>query len=150
MKKMMLSLVITTSLLYACNKSASNANAVSLSASTTEAVVGQTITVTASTSSNSLSWTVTPSTAARTAYAVTTEKTNYISFTQPGTYTVGVRTRDLQLDSMHHCNHSDSTGHHVQDSIWNHHIDSMWVTHGFHKGGCKNGQDSASLRITVK
>jgi hypothetical protein len=150
MKKMMLSLLAAASMLYACNKSAADSNAVSLTASTTEAAVGQTITVTANTRTNALSWSVTPASTASAAYAVTTEKTNYISFSQPGTYTVGVRARDLSLDSMHHCNHSDSTGHHAQDSVWNHHVDSLWVTHGFHRGGCKNGQDSASLRITVK
>ncbi len=150
MKKMMLCLLVAAPLLYACNKSASDSTAVSLSASTTEAAVGQTITVTANTRTNALSWSVTPANAASVAYAVTTEKTNYISFSKPGVYTVGVRTRDLSLDSMHHCNHGDSTGHHVQDSVWNHHIDSLWVNHGFHRGGCKNGQDSASLRITVK
>lgn len=149
MKKAILCLLAAAGL-YACNKSANNANAVSLSASTTEATVGQTVTVTASTSSNSLSWTVTPSSSASKTYSVTTEKTNYITFSQAGTYTVGVRARDLQLDSVHHCDHADSTGHHLQDSVWNHHIDSLWITHGFHQGGCKNGQDSASVRITVK
>ena len=151
MKKMIFSLVAATGLLYACNKSATNANAVSLSASTTEAVVGQTVTVTATTGTNSLSWSVNPASTAAKAYDVTTEKTNYITFSQPGTYTVGVRARHLDLDSVHHCNHADSTGvHHVQDSLWNHHIDSLWVGHGFHHGDCKNGVDSASLRITVK
>jgi len=150
MKKTIFSLIAASAFLYACNKSANNANAVTLTASTTAATVGQTVTVTANTSTNSLSWTVTPANTASKAYAVTTEKTNYITFSQPGTYTVGVRARDLQLDSVHQCNHSDSTGHHVQDSLWNHHIDSLWITHGFHKGGCKDGQDSASLRITVK
>ena len=150
MKKMMLSFLTAASMLYACNKSAADSNVVSLTASTTEAAVGQTITVTANTRTNALSWSVTPAGTASAAYAVTTEKTNYISFSQPGTYTVGVRARDLTLDSMHHCNYSDSTGHHVQDSVWNHHVDSLWVTRGFHRGGCKNGQDSASLRITVK
>jgi hypothetical protein len=150
MKKMMLSLIVAASLLYACNKSASDSTTVSLTASATEVAAGQTITVTANTRTNALSWSVTPANTASKAYAVTTEKTNYISFSQPGVYTVGVRARNLSLDSMHHCNHGDSTGHHVQDSVWNHHIDSLWVGHGFHRGGCKNGQDSASLRITVK
>ena len=151
MKKAIFSLFSAIVLLYACNKSASNGTAITLTTSSTEITAGQTITVTANTSSNSLSWTVNPAAASSKAYAVTTEKTNYITFYQPGSYTVGVRARTLQLDSVHHCNFADSTGgHHVQDSVWNHHIDSLWISHGFHTGGCKNGQDSASIRITVK
>jgi hypothetical protein len=151
MKKSIFGLFLAATFLFACNKSASDSSSVSLTASTTEAAVGQTITVTANTRTNSLSWSVNPSISVTKAYSVTTEKTNYISFSQPGSYVVGVRARDLQLDSVHQCNHADSTGiHHVQDSTWNHHIDSLWINHGFHKGGCKNGQDSASIRITVK
>ncbi len=149
MKKVSFSLLAAATGLYACNKSAATNDSVSLTASTTTAAVGETVTVTAATNVNSVSWTVNPSGSARVAYTTTTEKTNYISFSSPGVYTVGVRARNLDLDSIHHCNFGDSTGHHLQDSLWNHHIDSLWTGHGFHHGPCKNGQDSASLRIIV-
>jgi|GEM_PF-1784010 len=150
MKKLVLTLCSGALLLFACNKSASNGATISLSASSTSVAVGQTITVTATTSSNALSWSVTPASNAKAAYTVTTEKTNYISFSQPGSYTVGIRARSLALDSVHHCNYADSTGHHAQDSTWNHHIDSLWTGHGYHEGGCQKGKDSASVLITVK
>jgi hypothetical protein len=149
MKKAHLSFLLLSGFLFACNKSTSDTASISLTSSTTSVAVGQTVTVTANTSANTVSWTVTPATAVSKTYNVTTEKTNYFTFSQPGDYIVGVRARSLSLDSIHHCNPDDSLGHHVPDSLWNHHIDSLWVGHGFHEGGCKNGKDSASIHISV-
>jgi hypothetical protein len=150
MKKNVLTLFIAATCLYACNKSDGSQNNVSLTASTTETTVGQTISVTASTSSNALAWSASPSSSATKAYSVTTEKTNYFTFTKAGEYVIGVRARNLLLDSVHKCNLTDSIGHHVPDSIWHHHIDSMWHFAGHHLGGCRKGQDSASIVIKVK
>ena len=150
MKKAIISASAALLVLVACNKSNSTGATISLTASTTTASVGQTVSVTASTSTNALSWSATPAATATAAYSVTTEKTNYFTFSQPGEYVVGVRARGLDLDSVHVCNHADSIGHHFQDSVWNHHIDSLWHGHGNHLGSCKKGQDSASVIITVK
>ena len=150
MKKVIFSAVVVGSFLVACNKSNSTDSTVTLTASTTEATVGQTVTVTATTATNALSWSVTPASAAIKTYDVTTEKTNYFTFSQPGNYVIGVRARGLSLDSVHVCNHTDSIGHHLQDSLWNHRIDSLWHGRGHHLGGCRNGQDSASVIIRVK
>ncbi len=148
MKKLFLIFVSAAGILSACQKS-SSLNSVSLSASTTTASVGQTVVVTASTTENSIDWSVTPATGSVQTYDVTTEKINYYTFTQAGVYTVGVRVRHLDLDSVHTCNHADSTGHHLQDSVWNHHIDSLWHGRGLHHGDCHLGQDSASITIKV-
>lgn len=150
MKKAIFSAVLPLAILVACNKSNSDASTVSLTASATTAAVGQTVTVTASTSANAISWSASPANSATKAYSVTTEKTNYFTFSQPGDYVIGVRARGLDLDSVHRCNHADSIGHHFQDSIWNHRVDSLWRGRGHHLGGCKNGQDSASIIIKVK
>ncbi len=137
-------------ILASCNKSNTDANTINLTASATPVAVGQTVSVTASTNINTLSWSATPAATASAAYVVTTEKTNYFSFSSPGSYVIGVRARGLNLDSVHICNHADSTGHHLQDSIWNHHVDSLWHSSGHDRGQCKNGQDSASVIIQVK
>jgi hypothetical protein len=150
MKKAFLSSFVLVAALVACNKSNSTDSSVSLTASSTQVAVGQTVAVTASTIVNALSWSATPAATATGTYTVTTEKTNYYSFSQPGDYVIGVRARGLDLDSVHQCNHADSIGHHFQDSLWNHHIDSLWHGHGHHLGGCRNGQDSASIIIKVK
>jgi hypothetical protein len=149
MKKTVFSLLCTSVIFYACNKSGGT-DAISLSASTTETTVGQTVSVTASTAANTLAWTASPAASAKQTYTITTEKTNYYTFSQPGEYVVGVRAGNLPLDSMHHCNPADSIGHHIPDSIWHHHIDSMWHQGGHHLGGCRKGQDSASIVIKVK
>jgi plastocyanin len=136
-------------ILFACNKS-NDSNSISLTASAIQVAVGQTVAVTATTNVNTLSWSATPAATSVGAYAVTTEKTNYYSFSSPGIYTIGVRARGLDLDSVHICNHGDSVGHHLPDSIWNHRIDSIWHLRGHDRGQCKNGQDSASIVIQVK
>lgn len=149
MKKTVIgSLFLGTLFLFACKKTGSDPS-ISLTASATTASVGQTISVTAVTNTTALSWSVTPATAVSKAYSVTTEKTNYFTFSQPGEYTIGVRARNLELDSLHHCDHTDSIGHYFQDSIWNHHVDSLWHEHGDHLGECKKDRDSASVVITV-
>jgi len=149
MKKVLFSPLLLAGFLFACNKSTSDTASISLTSAATSVAVGQTVAVTANTSANTVSWSVTPSTAVSKTYGVTTEKTNFFTFSQPGDYLVGVRARSLSLDSIHHCNPDDSLGHHVPDSLWNHHIDSLWVGHGLHEGGCKNGKDSASIHISV-
>ncbi len=149
MKKTVLGLLIITAVFAACNKSDSG-DSITLTATAAETTVGQTIAVTASTNANALSWSATPSAAVTKTYGVTTEKTNYFTFSQPGDYTIGVRARHLQLDSTHRCNAADSLRHHGVDSVWNHRIDSMWHGRGHHLGGCRKGQDSASIVIKVK
>jgi hypothetical protein len=149
MKKVIFSSALSLAVLLSCNKSNSE-SAITLTASSSQVLVGQTVTVTANTSANALSWSATPATSTSKTYEVTTEKTNYFTFSQPGTYVIGVRARGLDLDSTHQCNHADSIGHHFQDSLWNHHIDSLWHVKGNHRGECKNGQDSASVVIMVK
>jgi hypothetical protein len=143
--------VVTALSITACQKSATDsAGTTSLTASATTVSVGQRVTVSANTSGNVVSWTVTPPTATSQVYSISTEKTNYFSFSQPGEYRIGVRARSMGLDSVHHCDHSDSIGHHVPDSIWNHHVDSLYHQHGFHHGGCHDGVDSASIIISVR
>lgn len=149
MKKIFLPLVAVALLYVACNKSDS-ADSITLTATATETTVGQTVAVTASTTANTISWSSTPPTGVNKSYAVTTEKTNYFTFSQPGEYIIGVRARTMKLDSIHRCNFSDSVRHHGVDSIWNHHVDSMWHQRGHHLGGCRNKQDSASIVIKVK
>ncbi|MFT3705589.1 MAG: hypothetical protein QM802_24680 [Agriterribacter sp.] len=148
MKKLFVALA-AAGVLYACNKSATDNSTTSVTASTTSATVGEQVAVTVSTRANTVSWSVTPPDGVSKTYDVTTEKTNYITFSKAGSYVVGVSARSLDLDSVHHCDHTDSIGHHVPDSLWNHHIDSLWVGHGFHKSKCHNGIDSASVEIVV-
>ena len=150
MKKAFFSSLVLAAALVACNKSTNTDSSVSLTASSIQVAVGQTVAVTASTNVNALSWSATPAATATGTYTVTTEKTNYYSFSQPGDYVIGVRARGLDLDSVHICNHADSIGHHLPDSLWNHHIDSMWHVRGHDRGQCKNGEDSASVVIQVK
>jgi hypothetical protein len=150
MKKAFFSLLIPATVLFACNKSNSDSSSISLAASATQVAVGQTVSITASTNVNTLSWSATPAATTTATYGVTTEKTNYFSFSQPGTYVIGVRARGLDLDSVHACNHNDSIGHHLPDSLWNHHIDSMWHVRGHDRGECKKGHDSASVIIQFK
>ena len=148
MKKLFVALV-AAGVLYACNKSASDNSTISMNASSTEVAIGQPVKVTVSSRANTLSWSVTPPDGVSKTYDVTTEKTNYITFSKPGSYIVGVSARNLDLDSIHHCDHTDSIGHHTPDSLWNHHVDSLWVSHGYHKSKCRNGIDSTSVEITV-
>ena len=119
--------------LAACQKANDAGTATTLTASTTEAVVGQTVTVQLSTDKVASSWTVTPSATAAKTYAITTSKTNYVTFSQAGTYVVGVRARDIEYDSTRHQS-----------------LDSCWHHGGGDRGNCTKGQDSASVVISVK
>lgn len=150
MKKVVLCALLPSVILFACNKSNTGQDAITLTASATEAAVGQTISVTAATAANTISWSASPASSTSKVYSVSTEKTNYFTFSQPGQYIIGVRAQKLHLDSIHPCNHTDSIRHHGADSIWNHHIDSLWHARGHNRGNCRNGQDSASVVIKVK
>jgi hypothetical protein len=150
MKKTIVTCLISSVLFTACSKTNSDVSAVSLTASSTEASVGQTISVTATTSTNAVSWSVSPATSVQKTYNVTTEKTNYFTFSQPGEYLIGIRAANILLDSVHVCHPADSLDHHLEDSAWNRQVDSIWHHEGHHKGGCRNGVDSASIQITVK
>lgn len=116
---------------FACNKS-NDASQISLTPSTTQAVVGQTVSVALTSPANASNWTVTPSSTATKAYSLTTSKVNYFTFSQAGTYTVSVRARSIAYDS---------TAHQSLDSCWNH--------GGGGRGGCTKGVDTASVSITV-
>lgn len=150
MKKVIIGFLLPLSALVACKQSTSDLATTTLRASSTSINVGETVTVSASTGANAVSWTVTPDVNALKTYSVTTEKTNYITFKKAGEYRVGIRAANLELDSIHHCNHEDSLGHHFEDSVWNHSIDSIWHHHGHDRGDCQNGRDSASVLIKVQ
>lgn len=118
--------------LAACQKANDTSNSTSLTASATQAVVGQTVTVQLSSNKSTSSWTVTPSASVVKTYAITTSKTNYFTFSQAGTYTVGVRVRDIVYDSTHHQS-----------------LDSCWHHGGGDAGSCHHGIDSSSVTINV-
>jgi hypothetical protein len=118
--------------LAACQKANDSGTTTTLTASTTEAVVGQTVTVQLTSDKTASSWTVTPSATAVKAYAITTSKVNYFTFNQAGTYRVGVRVRNIAYDSTHH-----------QD------LDSSWHHGRGDAGGCHHGIDSSSVVIKV-
>lgn len=139
-RKLIFSAAIAAISLIACQKASNGGGSTSLTASTTQAVVGQTVTVTLNTDKAASSWTVTPASDVTQSYSVTTGRVNYFTFNQPGTYRVGVRTRDIPIDSLRH---------HPGDSTWHPYLDSCWHHGGGEHGGCKNGQDSASVSIKV-
>ena len=116
----------------ACQKANDISSQVSLTASTTQAVVGQTVSVQLSADKVASSWSVTPSTSVAKTYSITTSKVNYFTFGQPGVYVVGVRARDIAYDSTHHQN-----------------LDSCWYHGGGDRGNCTRGKDSASVVIKV-
>ena len=117
--------------LVSCMKA--NQDQVSLTASTTEATVGQTISVTVNSNTNAVSWSVSPSTTATKQFAITTQKVNYFTFSKTGQYSIGVRARDIAYDSTRHQS-----------------LDSCWRNGGGDRGHCKRGVDSASVVVTVK
>lgn len=114
-----------------CKKSDS-ASQITLTPSATQTTVGQTVSVTLTSTANVSNWTVTPSTAVTKTYGLTTSKVNYFTFSQPGVYTVSVRARSVAYDS---------TANQSLDSCWNH--------GGGPRGGCTKGIDTASVGITV-
>jgi hypothetical protein len=139
--------LLFTALLFSCSKN-NTADDITLTASTTQAAVGQQISVTASTTANGLKWSVNPASNAAQTYGTTTEKVNYYTFSQAGDYVISVRASRLHLDSLHHCNHADSS-HHYADSTWNHHIDSIWHHDGHGREKGRKGNDSSSITIKV-
>jgi plastocyanin len=114
----------------ACKKSSQSQ--ITLTPSTTEATVGQTVSVTLSADANASSWTVSPSSTASKTFGVTTSKVNYFTFTQPGVYTISVRAKTI-----------------AYDSAANQSLDSCWAHSGAARGGCTPGVDTASVGITV-
>ena len=131
MKKIFAMYVLLVIAFTSCNKA--NVDQVSLTPSTTVATIGETISVTANTNTNAISWSVTPSITAAKQYAITTQKINYFTFSKAGLYSIGVRARDIAYDSTRHQS-----------------LDSCWRSGGGDRGGCKRGVDSASVTITVK
>ncbi len=122
-----LSALVTLSM-FACNKTTDSASQISLSASTEQATIGETVAVNLSSTANVSRWTVTPATASKT-YTLTTSKTNYITFKQAGTYTVSVSAKTLAYDST-----SQSL-----ENAWN----------SAKSGACVKGIDSTSIKINV-
>jgi hypothetical protein len=114
-----------------CTKA--NQDQVTLSPSTTVASVGETISVTASSNTNAVSWSVTPSATASKQLGITTQKINYFTFSKAGEYSIGVRAREIAYDPAR-----------------NQSLDSCWRSGGGDRGGCKRGVDSASVTVTVK
>ena len=117
-------------LLFACSKN-NDSSQVSLTASTTQATIGQTVSVTVSTNKNASSWTVTPSLAVSKTYSLTTAKVNYITFNQPGLYTVAVTVKNINYDSTHQS------------------LASCWQQAGNQSNGCGKTIDTASVKINV-
>lgn len=132
MKRIISAASVALIALASCKKSDSTATDTTITASTTSATVGQTVTLQVSTSKTAVNWTVTPSANATTQYGITTSKTNTVSFSQPGTYIIGVRARNIAYDSAHHQN-----------------LDSCWHHGGGDEGHCTKGLDSASVSIKV-
>jgi hypothetical protein len=124
-----LATVVAVIAFVSCNKSGSAASQISLSASSTQVITGQTVAVTVSSSLNASRWTVSPSTATQT-YRVTTSKVNYFTFSQPGVYTVSVSAKSLA---------SVAASQKTLDSSWN----------STTSGNCTKGIDSAFLKISV-
>lgn len=114
--------------LYACQKNNSDTSQISLTPSTTTARVGETVSVSLSSTNNASSWSVSPSSTVTKTYNVTTSKVNYFTFSQAGTYTVSVRTKNV-----------DSASASSVAAAWN-----KTAT-----GTCTKGVDTASVAITV-
>lgn len=87
--------------LLSCKKS-NDASQVSLTPSVTQATVGQTVSVTLSSNTNSNNWSVSPATHASLSYGTTTSKVNYVTFSAPGSYTVSVKTGEGRTGGCTH------------------------------------------------
>jgi hypothetical protein len=153
MKKNLIVGVLFTILGAACQKSNQAENIV-LTASSTSVVVGENVQLNVTTSANLVRWTFDPSLNVRKDYEVSTLKTNTVSFSQPGVYTISVRGRRLDLgshveDSMWHHHGADSVWHHHQEDS-SHHGGDHHDGHGDHHGGGCHGNDSTDLKITVR
>jgi hypothetical protein len=132
MKGSFLLSMIAVLIFSSCSKTNTSADGITITASATTVVVGQTVALQVNTGSNAVNWSVTPSATAVMQYTITDKKTNTVSFTQPGTYTLGVRARNINYDPFKH-----------QD------LDSCWHSGGGDRGNCRHGIDSASVSIEV-
>ena len=129
-KSILVFAILITAVLFACNKS--DISQISLTASTTEATVGQTVSVVLTANANASNWTVTPSSSVTQLYGLTTSKINYFTFSQTGTYIISVKARNVAYDSTLHQS-----------------LDSCWKNGGGTRGRCTEGIDTASLTISV-
>ncbi len=116
--------------LISCNKSNDSAQ-ISLTPSSTQVTVGETLSVALSTNANASNWGVTPSSTATKTYGLTTNKVNYFKFSQAGTYTISVTARSVSYNSA-----SQS-------------LNAAWNAAGTGRDGCKLGVDSSSVKVTV-
>ena len=130
MKKSILFCIVLSFVIVSCKKTETTDTIIT--ASTSQANVGQTVIFQVTTNKNAVSWTVSPSTTAVKQFSITNQKTNSIIFSQPGVYLIGVRARDISYDSTRHQN-----------------IDSCWHNGGGDRGGCIHGKDSSSVSIKV-
>ena len=117
--------------LISCQKN--NTDTISLTASTTSAAIGQPVSFQVVTSASAVKWTVSPSIAASKLYNITNLKSNIITFSQAGNYTIAVSARDMDADSNHVRN-----------------LDSCWHSHDHEHHDCKRGVDSAAVTVVVK
>ena len=131
MKKVIALYSLLIIVLLSCNKGTQDQ--ISITPSTTLAAVGETISVTVTSNTNAVNWTVTPSASVNKQFGITTQKINYISFSKAGDYLIGVRAREIAYDSTRHQS-----------------LDSCWKNGSGDRGGCRHGIDSASVVITVK
>ena len=113
-----------------CNKS-NDGTQISLTPSSSQVAVGETLTVNLNTNANASSWTVSPSSTAKQTYGVTTSKVNYFTFSQAGTYSISVTARNVSYIS-----NSQS-------------LTAAWNEAGSPRGGCTHGIDSTSVKVTV-
>lgn len=117
--------------LFACRKNNDTALQISLTPSATQVSVGQSVSVSLSTTANASNWTVSPSSTATKTYGLTTSKVNSFTFSQAGVYTVSVRAKSIAYDSA-----SQS-------------LSAAWNAAGASRGTCTKGVDTASVAITV-
>ena len=130
-KNLIISGIMLLSSLLSCKKESSER--ITLTASTTAAAVGQNVSFQVISNASAVKWSVSPEIAVSKLYSITNAKSNQITFSQPGQYTVGVSVRDMDIDSVHE-----------------HNQDSCWHSHDHEHGHCSKGIDSASVVITVK
>jgi hypothetical protein len=116
--------------IMSCNKS-NDGTQISLTPSSSQVAVGETLTVNLNTNANASSWTVSPSSTAKQTYGVTTSKVNYFTFSQAGTYSISVTARNVSYIS-----NSQS-------------LTAAWNEAGSPRGGCTHGIDSTSVKVTV-
>lgn len=114
----------------ACKKS-NEASQISLTPSSTQASVGDSVSITLNSNANASNWTVSPASEATLTYGLTTSKVNTVTFKSAGMYTVSVRARNVAYDSTRQS------------------LSTAWKTGGGSRGSCTPGIDTASVAITV-